>query len=337
MSTLEATWEQLVREKKLAGGYVRLRIPEIAGCAFYAARRVHDGLEALIVEIRTDALPGDVELPQSKGFRVVPSVLEPGRAGRTRLVLELVDPRYSDVFRSLADDLVRRIALAPDDPAAVRVLVAQLSKWQAFLRVAGSEGLSVEAQRGLVGELTLLRDCLLDRFGDAAVACWTGSAATNHDFQLPGGHLEVKSTVASTPHIFHVSNAGQLDSSSCGELFLCLTGLAESQTIGESLSEIAGSVRSRLGNVALADFDDKLLPLGIIPGDGRQYSAPRYGVRSRTLYQVRAGFPRLIPTALPAGVEDVSYTVVVAACEPFRVDLETGLDAISVQERAARE
>jgi hypothetical protein len=328
MSSLDAIWEQLVREDESAGGYVRLRVPEIPSCAVYAAKRVHDGLDALIVEIGTESLPGDIELPRSHGFRVVPSVLEPGRKGRTRLVLELIEPRYSDIFRSLADDLVRRIASAPNESGAVRVLAAHLSKWQTFLRAA-SDGLSAEEQRGLAGELTLLRDAMLERFGNAAVQCWTGASAANHDFQLPGGHLEVKSTVANTPHVIHISNVGQLDNSTCGELFLCLTRLAESQTIGESLSEILASTRDRISDSALAGFDDKLLGIGIIPGDPRQYSVPRYIVSSRTLYHIRTGFPRLIRSTLPAGVEDVAYTIAVAACEPFLVDLETGLDAIS--------
>ena len=329
MTRIEEIWDQLQTQGDLNSGYVRLRIPTVTACALYAARNVHSAAAALVLEVATASLPGDMDLPRSTGFEVSASVLTPGRGGRTRLILELLDQRYADVFRSLCSDLADRLAIAAEEPAAARLLVSRLVRWQSFLRDHGPEGLSMQARRGLAGEICFLRDELLPRTGQAGAESWMGWSGANHDFQLPGSSIEIKTTAANTPHSFRVSNVGQLDDTSTPALHLCLTAINESENSGETLPEIVEAVRSVLGTQQRDKFDDRLLQTGLIPAQFHLYSAPRYTIRWRTLYQVMEGFPRLLASSLPSGVEDVEYAVAVAACAPFRTDLAATLDRVT--------
>ena len=320
MTHIDDIWDRLRTDGDLSGGYVRLRVPTVTACALYAARNVDSGASALMMEVATASLPGNAELPRSTGFEVSASVVVPGRNGRTRLILDLLDPRYGDVFRSLCADLTDRMTTAADEPAAAQLLVSRLARWQSFLRDHGPEGLSLEARRGLAGELLLLRDELLPRMGNAAVRSWMGWSRANHDFQLDGASIEVKTTAANTPHSFRVSNAGQLDNSSTPILYLCLTAVSESENNGETLPEIVEVVLTLLGTAAQDEFNDRLLQTGFIPAHFPLYTTPRYGLRWRTFYEVVEGFPRLTETDLPGGVEDVKYAVAVSACAPFKIE-----------------
>lgn len=329
MIQIDDVWDRLRTQGDLNGGYVRLRIPTVTACALYASKNVDSGASALVLEVATISLPGDMDLPRSTGFAVSATVLTPGRGGRTRLILELLDSRYGDVFRSLCADLTDRMAAVADEPAAVRLLVSRLARWQSFLRDHGPEGLSLQARRGLVGELCFLRDELLPRMGESGAECWMGWSGANHDFQLPRSSIEIKATVANTPHSFRVSNVGQLDDTSTPALHLCLTAISESENSGETLPEIVESVRQALGTQPADEFDDRLLQTGLIPAHFHLYSSLRYTIRWRHLYRVSEGFPRLLGSSLPSGVEDVEYAVAVAACAPFATDLASTLDGIT--------
>jgi hypothetical protein len=337
VSNVADIWSKLVRQGETAMGYVRLRVRRVEACAVYAARSIESGLEALVIEVSTSALPGDVELPRSAGFDVIPSPIDPGRQGRTRIVIALTDARYADVFRALCEDLIHRMALATEESDAVRVLTLQLARWQAFLRAVGMEGMSLEARRGLAGELAFLRDELLPRMGDPAVHGWTGWAAANHDFQLPGGSVEVKTTAANTPHAFRVSNVGQLDHRTTPALYVCLTRIDESQISGESLLEIVESLRDRLQPSAVAILEDGLAQVGLVVAAGSMYALPKYTIRGRQTFHVREGFPRITADDLLAGVEKVEYSVAIAACQPFLSDLDATLASLARQESTPRE
>src|SRR5690606_9617260 len=122
--------------------------------------------------------------------------------------------------------------------------------------------------------------------------------AANHDFQLPRASVEIKSTVANTPHAIHISNVGQLDQSATPSLYLCVTLLDESSNAGETLGAVVESIRALLPAGGIAQFDDQLAAYGYPRGGGRQYPRPLYTVRERRIFEVREGFPRLLRSSL---------------------------------------
>ena len=99
----------------------------------------------------------------------------------------LADDRYRDVFEVLVNDVGERIARAPGQEEAVKTLIARLHVWQNFMRRHGAQGLTIEAQIGLFGELTFLSDHLIDRLpAHDSVEAWTGPAGGKTGFRHPG-------------------------------------------------------------------------------------------------------------------------------------------------------
>ena len=118
-----------------------------------------------------------------------------GHSGRTCFHVVVSDERYRGVFAPLALDVVASVLTAQDDEAAVKCFVARIERWQSFLRQFGPEGLSDEAQRGLFGELWLFEQLLDEGLSDTIVVNrWRGPDRDAHDFQLPDGAVEVKTT-----------------------------------------------------------------------------------------------------------------------------------------------
>lgn len=329
MSSLFQTWERLSVHGESGEGLIRLRLPEIHSAATYAAKSIAENLEAVIIEVATEAIPPKVDYPDARGFNVRADMLKPGRSGRTRLLLELTDGRYRDVFLTLADDVVGKLAETTSEAEAVRVFIVRLSRWQSFLRRHGATGLSQEARRGLLGELVLLRDFVLPHTEeDMAIASWKGCRGANHDFQFRTASVEVKATSSSTPHAFHVSNIKQLDQPGQGRLFVFFVLLEESEGGDVSLPEVVDRIRDRLDGTARDAFEDCLIEAGYLEAQRELYLSPRYTVRRHRFFGVAEGFPRLREGQLPGGVEGVKYQVAIAACESFEVFESDVLDAI---------
>lgn len=329
MSGLFQTWDRLTTHGERGDGFVRLRLPGVRAAATYAAKSVPDELEAVLIEVNTQAIPAGADYPEARGFSVRADMLAPGHFGRTRLVLALTDGRYRDVFRSLADDVVTKLIVAEDEKDAIRLLIKRLSRWLSFLRRHGATGLSLEARRGLVGELFLMTNHLLERCGqDAAVGSWKGCRGANHDFQFPFGSIEVKTTCSNTPHAFHVSNIMQLDAPGQGQLFLYFVLVEETEAGDASLPGVVDALRDALDGTALEAFEDSLVEAGYLDSQREIYSSPRYSLRRERFFRVVGSFPRLRESSMPTGVEEVRYEVAVAACADFEVLSTDVLDAL---------
>lgn len=329
MTSLLETWERLTVDGEARAGFVRLRLSELRTCAAYAARSVEADLEAVILEVDTESIPANAEYPDARGLTVRVEALVPGRSGRTRIILSLTDDRYRDVFHSLAEDVVSRLLEAGDEPEAVRLFVARLSRWQTFLRRHGNQGLTQEERRGLLGELILLRNLLLAQWDqEHAIASWKGCRGANHDFQFRLGSIEVKTTSSNTPHSFHVANIRQLDSPGQGQLFVFFVLVEETEAGDASLPDVIDSLRGMLDGVALDAFEDSLVQAGYLENQKQNYSSPRYSLRHERFFRVDETFPRLLEGSLPSGVEEVRYQVAVAACTPFEVFPSDVLDTM---------
>lgn len=329
MTALAEAWERLRTIGHGMGEYVRLRLPAVSACPTYAARRLSDGSVALVLELDKRVLSGLPDLPPSKGFELSIIALSPGRSGRARLVFALSDSKYLDVFSSLAADIVGTLVGATDEKDAVAQLVDRLRTWQEFLRRFGSQGMSREARRGLYGELVFLRDYLLKVLpGTEAVMAWAGPGRAPHDFQTPRGSVEVKTTAAATPHSFRVANIRQLDDRGVSALYICVVRVDESKGGRETLPEAIDALRSALGASA-KQLDGPLINAGYIEAQRAFYESPRYSVRSLRFLRVGDGFPRLLESDIPNGVEAVSFAVAIAACADYACAESEVLDTLA--------
>ena len=329
---IEQIWQELEAEPAGAAGWVsRLARPE-PSCRLLVAVDHGTRTRALLLPTASGTLPPRREWPECRGLEL----LAMSMAGQPLLALRLRETAASDVFSALAEVLAVRVARASDEGDAVSEMLAGIRQWQAFL-TAAREGLSVEAQRGLFGELLFLGRVLVPVLGArAAVLGWKGAARAQQDFQFPRGAVEVKTTSAVVPESVQITSERQLDDRGAGGLFLHVIVVDDRDVApapgvpGETLADMVSLTRTLVDGDASARvaLDEGLLCAGWLDANAARYDARRLTVRSQLSFHVREGFPRLVEGALPPGVGNVHYGIDLGVCKPFAVGTDRMLELL---------
>jgi hypothetical protein len=321
LTATAVTWAELAARTDVQPGWYSTRLVSPASLNLFLAVRKPDNTPGMLFEVRSSSVPADFAIPESVGFdfEVEPVVRGPG--GTTRLSIRLRRPEFREVFGVLVEDVVRAVERAGTEPAGIRSMVGRLRIWQTFFRTQGSEGLTVEVLRGLMGELMVLRDHLLPVVGARSVGAWEGPRAGIHDFRFAPVSLEVKSTARLPSPPFSVNGLDQLDERRVPVLVLAHVQLTR-RPDGASLSEVIGSTRAlveTLEPALLVDFDDLLIETGYLGAHASRYEGERYRCESVRFYGVAGGFPRLTRAVVPPGVVEAAYEVAPSACEPYEL------------------
>ncbi len=244
----------------------------------------------------------------------------------------------------MVEDVAPRVATANGAKEAASALFGRLRRWQHFL-TAGLEGLSLEAQRGLWGELHVFLTHLMPILGPAAtVGGWKASAAAHQDFQFSAGAVEVKTTAAKQPQSVRVTSERQLDDTGVGALFLHIVVVDErevatgSNVPGLSLSTLIAEIRAHLANdvIAITTFNGDLLDRGWLDAHSDRYEGHRWTIRAEHTFQIRQGFPRVVESDLATGVGDVNYGLNLAACAPFTTNIAAAVATLSTSPKRKR-
>ncbi|QXG76732.1 PD-(D/E)XK motif protein [Modestobacter sp. L9-4] len=185
-----------------------------------------------------------------------------------------------------------------------------------------AEQLSREREIGLYGELLVLERLLSRVSPETALAAWLGPEAAEHDFALPVGDLEVKTT-GSENRIHWISGLDQLSPSPGRDLFLLslqitLAGAGP----GRSLEELIEAIRIILGDFRSA-FDDNVRSSGWRDDHGRRWQ--RWRLRSHPLCVNSGCLPALTSETLAATGVDIARLHDVR----YRIDV-TGLPAADI-------
>ncbi len=243
----------------------------------------------------------------------------------SELTISLQSRALLDIFRVLCGDLMHSPMSYQrgDDPQAVTTVVLRLAHWQELLRRLAQDTLGQHSAMGLFGEILLLRDFFLSRASAVdAVRAWRGPYSDQQDFMLNGWIVELKTQLATSDSKVRIASVDQLDVAD-GKLLLChqsLDAMEATHPNARTLNSLVLEVRDRLASQSLLGRDlflAGLVEVGYTRRD--EYESWPWALNSRSWYQVRDGFPRLVPTAVPLGVENVTYSIRLDVCEPYRV------------------
>ena len=320
--TLFQAWGKLKRLSSVEAGIRVLRLPP-DNFQLYAGWSVPNANPSLVLKIPTGQLPLDTEHPQSEGFlvAVIPEIT--GRDGLTRIVLELRDKQYEEVFMTMAQDVYEHMVLASTNIELTRSFYRQLHRWQAFLKKGRSCRLSRSEQIGLWGELNFLYRQLAPKIGifDATKA-WQGPVGGNQDFSFNGEAVEVKVTTSNPHEKIYVSNLKQLDPAGLVSLYLHHIAATEHQGCGETIATLVELIRAKLclDGGSPESFDVKLFESGYLDSESVYYSEVGYTELRSETYLVGIDFPRIKAEDLPGPIGDVKYSLMLASCEMFKVD-----------------
>lgn len=265
-------------------------------------------------------------LPDVYGLDTAVSVPAP-----SRVELRIAESRgaVSSVFETLIEDVVKTLSADVAKDALVAVC-RRLDLWKHFFAVSRN-GLSLNQQAGLFGELTVLIDVMSPAIGqESAAHAWYGPAGALQDFADDRLGVEVKSVSSTGPAIVTIANERQLDERLVGELLLAVYKLDIRET-GEGLT-LPGkieAVRAHLAGYesASALFEAKLIRSGYSDAHGAKY-VHRMTVRSADWFRVAGSFPRITEHELPTGVSQVSYKVNVESCQEWALEPEAAIETI---------
>ena len=296
--------EQLWQELRLAGG------PALQ-------RRVDSSHPLdLYVDFEAPNRPGLVAVcahqpPTVRPLRAV--TVEHGRRGdgRWTLRLSLDMPGLLPVFAALCRDIIDFTRTGVGEERLAAAVVGRLDRWRHLLEKDASS-LGENALRGLIGELSVL-EAELDVLTPAeAIASWTGPLGTPQDFLLPSGHrIEVKAARRDARTV-RIHGLDQLESGT-DTLELAVVRMEETGAgAGGAIS--APMLVARIEQKIAADPEALAMFSGSLAFAGWREHPRHSEVVVRIIaidrYQVGPDFPRLTSAAVPQGIEDADYTIV---------------------------
>lgn len=243
--------------------------------------------------------------------------------GRQGLVLLLKDPEQKELFASLCRDIVSAGELAAGNADALQRALRRALRWHHLLRGGRSDILSLEEQRGLVGELHFLEK-LIDLTGlSSAIEAWRGPLGSAKDFELGECLVEVKARRGAARPYVQISSEDQLSDVESASLVLTVVPVdAVIKPHGMTLTDHVQALEDVFAQADLETYsrwEETLAATGFDFED--DYSERRWIAGEPNFYSVRDDFPR-ITTPLKPGVSGVRYSIALDACAPFEIAFE---------------
>lgn len=246
-------------------------------------------------------------------------------AGGVRLTLTLASSADLPNFRLMCTGLMLATDGKQPGPGLL-IVIEDLHRWQEMLRQRHDRLLARNEIVGLVGELLALRDIFCPRLGIlGALRCWHGPEGHEQDFVLGGTIFEVKTQIVTADRRIRISSEDQLDPVQ-GRIMICNQGLAPlpaTDPAARSLNGLVAEIRaeaSAAGTAACTLLDIALLAARYEPRE--EYDEESWVLVDRALYEVKGDFPRIERAELRPGVDTVKYSIRVADCLQYAVDLD---------------
>lgn len=241
-------------------------------------------------------------------------------SGGAAFVLGLKERSQIQIFETLCRDVVKSGETGADREEALARALLRTRRWYHLLRGGSANGLSVEEQRGLVGELAFLRDLVSAFSPETAIEAWSGPTGSAKDFEFIGCCVEVKARRVAAKPFVSISSADQLADAQGSRICLRVVNVAsavlpEGQSLHDHVRMTADMFEAE--GAALEAWEEKLGSTGYDPEN--DYDDRRWLLGTANDYEVKEGFPRISPP-LENGVENVRYSISLDACEPFKLD-----------------
>lgn len=234
--------------------------------------------------------------------------------------LVLLDRKNWRLFNLLIKELVlvletSKIVLG--NSKFIRLITETLKRCSLFFS-RKKDPFTREKAIGLYGELYfILKEATPKVAWKKVVETWHGPLGHPQDFAIGAVAVEVKTTETGQPKMVRISSVEQLNPE-CEAGYLYVLSLSEAVTgEGMSLVSLVDAIRSFLVNEGgdLEDFELKLSLCGYTPVS--KYSTQEYLVNGGVYYRLEDGFPRIAPSAISSGVENVRYSLNLNYCTDF--------------------
>jgi hypothetical protein len=243
--------------------------------------------------------------------------------GTYTLVFRLTQSDQHDVFTHLCWDLAESSRDYRDKEQGLARVMMRYAHWQRLME-KGINGLLSESKiKGLFGEILLLKDILVKKYGYFhAVQGWLGPKGADRDFVYGDLWYEVKTTNPSSS-ILQISSVEQLDTDEIGRLvWIKAEKTTVLDSLGLSLPALIAATRDTLANepTALDHFEALLMEAGYI--NRVEYNDYFFVFSGMKQYWVGADFPRIHRQDLNAGICSAHYDISIAYIAKYEVAWE---------------
>lgn len=236
------------------------------------------------------------------------------------LLIQLRRPELLPLFAALCQDLVESSRNLSGNLSPSEFLIQRLQRWKRLMEADRGNLLSPEEIRGLMGELVLLINVAIPRWGLAtSISCWQGPFEAPQDFVFPELNLEVKTVFPGTTKV-RVASLEQLETFNA-RLLLAIMILAPAPEENEScftLGDLVRTLRTMIrDDEALVDFEMRLAAVGYVDRD--EYDQTRMRLQNIRFFEILDGFPRITRNSVLVGIDSVTYTVDLSFCGQFEI------------------
>ena len=231
------------------------------------------------------------------------------------LLFVLEDKSLSEIFVKFCWDLIECSRKVVDPEVAILV---QYKKWRLMFAKWSGDGMSDQAQKGLLGELLYLRE-LIDVMGaESALMAWQGPEGCDQDFEFETGWAEVKTVKLSATEV-SISSLQQLERADDGKLVVYFADKDGSKSeTSKSVKDAVTDIVHQIDNPVYRDlFECKLARTGYF---GCNSEFCKYRVVKRLMYSVVKGFPRVTPESVPAEIATAQYAISLPAIQRFLIE-----------------
>lgn len=317
MLDLKSIWElQKPSEDELI---IKTRIDILPQFNCFAATNHITGNHLYIMELSNHTTIPEFKTLNFKGVRIDVFDLDDSK----ELNIYLIDNELKDIFSLFVVNIIEEITNVPTENEAVTITSNVIQKWKKLFDKLNPKGLTLEQQKGLLGELLFLNELIDNNINpDYLLNSWTGPDYEDKDFTLGTSCFEIKFTTSKLPRI-KITSERQLDTLNIENLFLNNYTSETLKENGISLNSVIDNIRYKISNnsATLKYFNDKLQSANYFEEDRDNYNT-QYGVKSRSLYQINDSFPKLTNNTLPIGVYNTSYYIENSAIEDYKVDFD---------------
>jgi hypothetical protein len=315
MINIKSLWEN---QKPTGDIIIKTRIDEIPHLNCFAATNHITGQHLYIMSVSKI-----VSIPELKNYHFKGVQIFTIEAGNyIELNIYLLDNDLKDIFSLFIQNILEDIQKSVSENEALTTTLNVVSKWKKLFDKINFNGLSLEQQKGLIGELLFLNYALNNgKTSGSVLNAWTGPEFEAKDFTFGSFGIEIKFTSAKQARI-KVSNERQLDAENLSELFLVLYSTEQVKENGFSLNSLVEQTRLKiLTEVERNVFNGKLKLIGYYDDD-RDYYGKLYSLKKTFAFVVPSEFPKIIKKQLPLGIYDTSYSIEISAIESFIIEPE---------------
>ena len=253
------------------------------------------------------------DIPSSFAIKATNAELQ---NGQRVLEFQLLSDAFEDLFLRLCWDMID-ISKISENPLAE--VIARYLNWQRFLQYSLKETLSIQMQKGLLGELLYIIDCTDIMRPEIAVNAWVGPEGSDQDFVFSDSWTEVKA-VSLSSNTVHISSLQQFDQEKNGQLTLYTL---ERTTPGNDRVCLVNTVEKirfiLLNDIQILDrFETKLFKYGYRESEKDEYEKNQYRLLERRDYYVDDKFPKITRHNIANEIVDCTYSLSIPSLEKFR-------------------